>query len=91
MQVPEHLKAASQIMPDVDTVAASQMTELTGLIGIKTKYNEDVYVGSHTTVWGSFFCKQTKKWGFKCCKTTDKTMVKCAVAAAAKPALLKIK
>ena len=60
MQAPEHLKAASQIMPDVDTVAASQMTELTGLIGIKTKYNEDVYVGSHTTVWGSFFCKQTK-------------------------------
>ena len=78
-------------MPDNDTIVASYMTELTGLMGIKTKYNEDTVVGTHTTIWGSFFCIETKKWGFKCCLTTDKNMTKCAVAAAAKPAILKTK
>ena len=64
-------------------------TELTGLTGIKTKYNEDVHIGSHTSAWGSFFCIKTKKWGFKCCKSTNKNVTKCPVAEAQRAPLLK--
>lgn len=93
MQVPEHLKVASKIEPEysggIINNGEAHDTELTGLTGIKTKYNEDAYIGSHTTVWGSFFCITVKKWGFKCCKSTDKNSVKCAVAEALRAPLLK--
>ncbi|KAJ1606995.1 hypothetical protein OJ253_2534 [Cryptosporidium canis] len=35
-------------------------------------YEEDVLIGDHSSVWGSFYDKDTKKWGFRCCKTTVK-------------------
>ena len=90
MQVPEHLKAASKIEPEyIAAGAGAHDTELTGLTGIKTKFNEDIYLGSHTTVWGSYFCTTTKKWGYKCCKSTDKNDLKCAAAAAQKAPILK--
>jgi hypothetical protein len=38
-----------------------------GLIGIKTKYMEDVFIGKHTSVWGSYFDTETKRWGYSCC------------------------
>ena len=77
------------MVPDSQVVVQNQHTELTGLIGVKTKYNEDVMVGTHTAVWGSFFCTELKQWGFKCCRSTNKNQTKCASAAASKPALLK--
>ncbi|GAU50756.1 hypothetical protein TSUD_272710 [Trifolium subterraneum] len=32
------------------------------------KYEEDVYINNHTTVWGSWW--KDHQWGFKCCKQT---------------------
>ncbi|PFH37739.1 putative step ii splicing factor [Besnoitia besnoiti] len=48
-------------------------------------YDEDVYLGSHTQVWGSFFDKETQKWGFRCCRVCDKQVLSCPVAAAGSP------
>ena len=32
----------------------------------KSKYEEDVYINNHTTVWGSWW--RDHQWGYKCCK-----------------------
>lgn len=32
---------------------------------IRSRYEEDVYINNHTSVWGSFW--KEGKWGFKCC------------------------
>ncbi|XP_044493760.1 pre-mRNA-splicing factor SLU7-A [Mangifera indica] len=32
----------------------------------KSKYEEDVYINNHTTVWGSWW--KDHQWGYKCCK-----------------------
>lgn len=34
---------------------------------IKSKYEEDVYINNHTSVWGSYW--QGGQWGFKCCRS----------------------
>lgn len=34
----------------------------------KSKYLEDVLVGNHSSVWGSFFDVATGKFGYKCCR-----------------------
>merc|ERR1711896_40063 len=39
----------------------------------KSKYEEDVMVGNHSSVWGSWFDVPTGKFGFKCCKQTLKS------------------
>lgn len=36
----------------------------------KTRYEEDVHPGNHTSVWGSFW--HEGKWGFKCCYSFEK-------------------
>ena len=36
----------------------------------KSKYQEDVYVNGHTTVYGSYFKGGT--WGYKCCGALQK-------------------
>jgi len=33
----------------------------------KSKYQEDVLINNHTTVWGSFW--SDGQWGFKCCRS----------------------
>ncbi|KAF9407081.1 mRNA splicing protein [Podila epigama] len=33
----------------------------------KSKYQEDVYINNHTSVWGSFWSEG--KWGYKCCRS----------------------
>lgn len=33
-------------------------------------YQEDVFIGNHTSVWGSYY--HDGKWGFKCCKKFEK-------------------
>ncbi|KAF9970424.1 mRNA splicing protein, partial [Modicella reniformis] len=33
----------------------------------KSKYQEDVYINNHTSVWGSFW--DDGKWGYKCCRS----------------------
>ncbi|RXH71194.1 hypothetical protein DVH24_018549 [Malus domestica] len=53
----------------------------------KSKYEEDVYINNHTSVWGSWW--KDHQWGYKCCKQTIRNSyctgvarVKAAVAAA---------
>lgn len=38
-----------------------------GKISTITKYEEDVYVNNHTSVWGSFYAKSRQQWGYACC------------------------
>ncbi|KAM0966636.1 hypothetical protein ACFX2J_022177 [Malus domestica] len=53
----------------------------------KSKYEEDVYINNHTSVWGSWW--KDHQWGYKCCKQTIRNSyctgvagVEAAVAAA---------
>mmetsp|Transcript_20714 Transcript_20714/g.37687 ORF Transcript_20714/g.37687 Transcript_20714/m.37687 type:complete len:205 (+) Transcript_20714:134-748(+) len=39
---------------------------------IKSKYEEDVIPGNHSSTWGSWFDAQTGRWGFACCRQTMK-------------------
>ncbi|KAI4318030.1 hypothetical protein L6164_025842 [Bauhinia variegata] len=34
----------------------------------KSKYEEDVYINNHTSVWGSWW--KDHQWGYKCCQQT---------------------
>jgi len=34
----------------------------------KSKYEEDVMVGNHTSIWGSYFDVQSGRFGYKCCR-----------------------
>jgi pre-mRNA-processing factor SLU7 len=33
----------------------------------RTKYEEDVFVNNHTSVWGSFYNRSRRGWGYACC------------------------
>eukprot|EP01036_Dinobryon_divergens_P025620 gene25620-34188_t len=33
----------------------------------KTKYEEDVYINNHTSVWGSYYNRNRQCWGYQCC------------------------
>ena len=35
-----------------------------------SRYEEDVFPGNHTSVWGSWFEVGTKQWGYACCHAT---------------------
>lgn len=39
---------------------------------VKSKYEEDVLVGNHTSTWGSFYDAATGKFGYKCCHQTSR-------------------
>ncbi|KAF7457156.1 putative step ii splicing factor [Cryptosporidium felis] len=34
-------------------------------------YEEDYYIGNHSTIWGSFYDPESKRWGFRCCRSTE--------------------
>ncbi|CAI0552150.1 unnamed protein product [Linum tenue] len=36
----------------------------------RSKYEEDVYINNHKTVWGSWWKVEDHRWGFKCCRQT---------------------
>ncbi|XP_020388680.2 pre-mRNA-splicing factor SLU7 [Rhincodon typus] len=38
---------------------------------VRSKYEEDVLIGNHTSVWGSYW--KEGKWGYKCCHSFIKT------------------
>lgn len=38
----------------------------------KSKYEEDVLIGNHSSIWGSWFDPVNKSWGFACCHQTMK-------------------
>lgn len=39
---------------------------------VKSKYEEDVLTGNHTSVWGSFYDAATGRFGYKCCHQTSR-------------------
>ena len=39
----------------------------------KSKYEEDVFVNGHTSVWGSYF--ENGMWGYACCHQLDKNSI----------------
>ncbi|GAA6032363.1 hypothetical protein JCM8097_008137 [Rhodosporidiobolus ruineniae] len=38
----------------------------------KSKYDEDVYPGNHSSVWGSWYSMESGQWGYRCCHSTIK-------------------
>lgn len=42
-----------------------------GLLGVKSKYDEDVWEDGHTSAWGSYYHK-LMGWGYKCCYSFEK-------------------
>ncbi|GAA5893442.1 hypothetical protein JCM6882_008035 [Rhodosporidiobolus microsporus] len=38
----------------------------------RSKYEEDVYPGNHSSVWGSYFSTTSGKWGYACCHSCVK-------------------
>lgn len=38
----------------------------------KSKYDEDIYIGNHTSVWGSWWDKDKRMWGYKCCELLNR-------------------
>lgn len=39
---------------------------------VRTKYEEDVFINNHTSVWGSFFNRRKMCWGYNCCHSLVK-------------------
>ena len=37
----------------------------------KSKYEEDVFPGNHSSVYGSWFNTNTMEWGYQCCFSTS--------------------
>uniref|UniRef100_A0A0G4F4V1 Pre-mRNA-splicing factor SLU7 n=1 Tax=Chromera velia CCMP2878 TaxID=1169474 RepID=A0A0G4F4V1_9ALVE len=37
---------------------------------VRSKYAEDVHPQNHSSVWGSWFDRETSSWGYSCCKQT---------------------
>ncbi|WVO12562.1 pre-mRNA-splicing factor SLU7 [Cryptococcus depauperatus] len=37
---------------------------------VRSKYDEDILINNHTSVWGSFYNLSTSQWGFACCHST---------------------
>ena len=33
----------------------------------KSKYEEDLYPGNHSSIWGSWYNRDEQKWGYACC------------------------
>lgn len=79
-KIKNELKSQSEVEDAVDS--NKQLHDM--LIG-KTKanknimkselYEEDVFIGNHSSVWGSYYDPDTKKWGFKCCKNTKRNSI----------------
>lgn len=39
---------------------------------VRSKYQEDVMINNHTSVFGSWYDKRTGRWGYKCCHSLEK-------------------
>jgi hypothetical protein len=45
--------------------------ETRGIVGIRSKYEEDLHKNGHTSVWGSYW-HPILGWAYKCCYSFDK-------------------
>jgi len=39
---------------------------------VRSKYQEDVMINNHTSVYGSWYDKRTGRWGYQCCHSLEK-------------------
>lgn len=44
-------------------------------ISTKTKYEEDVFINNHTSVWGSYYNRMQGSWGYACCHSLIKNSI----------------
>ena len=51
---------------DGAAISSSSSNGHTSII-VKTKYEEDVFPGNHTSIWGSYWSKASQGWGYQCC------------------------
>lgn len=63
---------AAMEAPEAEPAAAAEAAPSGKRLLESTLYKEDVCIGEHTTVWGSFYDPETKRWGYKCCKIMEK-------------------
>ena len=74
----EHLKpvdprlALGQSEAYVEYSRDGRVVKGAGKASTRTKYEEDVFLNNHTSVWGSYFCKNKWSWGFACCHSLVK-------------------
>lgn len=40
---------------------------------VQSRYPEDVLVGGHAAVYGSYYCGEARRWGFACCRVFDRS------------------
>lgn len=75
LKIPAEVKHISNDLNDSYVIQAHKIEF--GLVGIQSRYEEDVYLGKHRSVWGSAYDIETKQWGFKCCMCFDRTKEEC--------------
>ena len=68
-KAPEGL-ALGQTEQYVEYDRAGRLIKGTEKAPVRSRYEEDVYLQNHTSVWGSFW--NAGKWGYACCKSTLK-------------------
>jgi pre-mRNA-processing factor SLU7 len=79
----EYLKAPQEVEQLAETEAYVQYSRdgkvLAGRAKAvkKSKYEEDVHVNGHTSVWGSLY--KDGKWGYACCDQVGDRNVRCSV------------
>ena len=67
----EHNPATS-LTADVEYSATGKVIKGRERAKARSKYEEDVFLNNHTTVWGSWFSLHQGIWGFQCCHSTSK-------------------
>eukprot|EP00922_Rhytidocystis_sp_ex-Travisia-forbesii_P019894 GHVS01029368.1.p1 GENE.GHVS01029368.1~~GHVS01029368.1.p1 ORF type:complete len:320 (+),score=78.87 GHVS01029368.1:95-1054(+) len=75
----EHLDAPKEVLFSQTENYVEYGRDGTAIRGIdgqrkmaKSKYEEDVLVLDHTSVWGSWYDANSERWGYMCCKSTDR-------------------
>ncbi|ANQ08992.1 Step II splicing factor [Plasmodium coatneyi] len=41
-------------------------------IKVMSRYEEDIHLFDHSSVFGSYYDREKKKWGYRCCRSTNK-------------------
>ncbi|GAB4821179.1 hypothetical protein N2152v2_008225 [Parachlorella kessleri] len=67
--LPEDLKALAQTEAYVEYDAAGRVIKGQE-VKARSRYEEDVYINNHTSVWGSWW--HEGQWGYACCHSTVK-------------------
>lgn len=69
---PERNSAVQETKRRLDALKNTKRDSSTTKLSIKSRYAEDVHVLGHSSVWGSFFDKESKMWGYNCCQGTQR-------------------